>query len=150
MARCAGCAAPKTARRLAKNCSSKRDCKPNQARELQQLPLAQLMAANFALGKQPAQAGVPSGFAPVFDNRVVTRHPFDPIANPLNADVPLIIGTTRTENTVFMMGDAEAFRLDIAGLKSPHARADWRAGRRCGGEPVYRPDAAQLAFGAVL
>jgi para-nitrobenzyl esterase len=91
---------------------------PNQARQLQQLPLAQLMAANFALGKQPAQAGVPSGFAPVFDNRVVTRHPFDPIANPLNADVPLIIGTTRTENTVFMMGDAEAFRLDLAGLKS--------------------------------
>ena len=91
---------------------------PNQARQLQQLPLSQLMAANFALGKQPAQAGVPSGFAPVFDNRVVTRHPFDPIANPLNADVPLIIGTTRTENTVFMMGDAEAFRLDLTGLKS--------------------------------
>ena len=60
----------------------------------------------------------PRGFEPVFDNRVVTRHPFDPIANPLNADVPLIIGTTRTENTVFMMGDAEAFRLDLAGLKA--------------------------------
>jgi para-nitrobenzyl esterase len=92
--------------------------RPNQARQLQQLPLSQLLAANFALGKQPAQAGVPSGFAPVFDNRVVTRHPFDPIANPLNADVPLIIGCTRTENTVFMMGDAEAFRLDLTGLKS--------------------------------
>jgi para-nitrobenzyl esterase len=92
--------------------------KPGQARELQQLPLAQLMAANFALGKLPVQAGEPRGFEPVFENRVVTRHPFDPIANPLNADVPLIIGTTRTENTVFMMGDAEAFRLDLAGLKS--------------------------------
>jgi para-nitrobenzyl esterase len=92
--------------------------KPNQARELQQLPLAQLMAANFALGKLPARTGEPRGFEPVFENRVVTRHPFDPIANPLNADVPLVIGTTRTENTVFMMGDAEAFRLDLAGLKS--------------------------------
>ena len=58
----------------------------------------------------------------MFDNRVVTRHPFDPIANPLNADVPLIIGTTRTENTVFMMGDAEAFRLDLGGLGSGCAR----------------------------
>jgi para-nitrobenzyl esterase len=90
--------------------------KPGQARELQQLPLAQLMAANFALGKLPAQPAVPSGFLPVFDNRIVTRQPFDPIADPLNADVPLLIGTTRTENTVFMMGDREAFRLDLAGL----------------------------------
>ncbi len=91
--------------------------KPGQARELQQLPLAQLMAANFALGKLPAQSAGPSGFVPVFDNRIVTRQPFDPIADPLNADVPLLIGTTRTENTVFMMGDAEAFRLDLAALK---------------------------------
>ncbi|MEO8309305.1 MAG: carboxylesterase family protein [Pseudomonadota bacterium] len=92
--------------------------KPNQVRELQQLPLQQLMAANFALGKLPAQPGVPSGFAPVFDNRIVTRHPFDPVANPLNADVPLIVGCTRTENTAFMMGDVEAFRLDAAALKT--------------------------------
>jgi len=92
--------------------------KPNQARELQQLPLAQLMDANFAMGKQPVLPDRPSGFIPVYDNRLVTRHPFDPIANPLNADVPLIIGTTRTENTVFMMGDAEAFRLDLAGVRS--------------------------------
>ena len=106
---------------------------PNQARELQQLPLAQLMAANFALGKLPAQPGVPSGFAPVFDNHVVTRHPFDPIANPLNADVPLIVGCTRTENTVFMMGDAEAFHLDLAGLK---ARMRTLLGERAGDAAV--------------
>ena len=91
---------------------------PNQARELQQVPLAQLMEANFAMGKLPAIPTVPAGFVPVFDNRLVTRHPFDPIADPLNADVPLLIGTTRTENTAFMMGDAEAFRLDLEGVRS--------------------------------
>src|SRR5207342_2378486 len=30
---------------------------PRQARQLQQIPLQQQMAANFAMGKQPAQAG---------------------------------------------------------------------------------------------
>jgi para-nitrobenzyl esterase len=97
------------------------------------LPLPQLMAANFALGKLPAQPGEPRGFEPVFENRVVTRHPFDPVANPLNADVPLIVGCTRTENTVFMMGDAEAFRLDLTGLK---ARMRALIGERAGDAAV--------------
>ncbi|MCC6633129.1 MAG: carboxylesterase/lipase family protein [Gammaproteobacteria bacterium] len=92
--------------------------RPNQARELQRLPLAQLMAANFELAKKPALPGAPNNFAPVYDNRVVTRQPFDPVANPLNADIPLIVGCTSTENTAFMMGDAAAFRLDMAGLRS--------------------------------
>jgi para-nitrobenzyl esterase len=82
------------------------------------LPLAQLMAANFELAKKPALPGAPNNFAPVYDNRVVTRQPFDPVANPLNADIPLIVGCTSTENTAFMMGDAAAFRLDMAGLRS--------------------------------
>jgi para-nitrobenzyl esterase len=92
--------------------------KPNQARELQRLPLAQVMAANFALARKPALPGAPNNFAPVFDGRVVTRHPFDPVANPLNADVPLIVGCTSTENTVFMMADEAAFRLDMPSLRS--------------------------------
>jgi para-nitrobenzyl esterase len=92
--------------------------KPNQARDLQRLPLAQLMAANFELARRPALPGAPNNFAPVYDNRVVTRQPFDPVANPLNADIPLIVGCTATENTVFMMADEAAFRLDMAGLRT--------------------------------
>ncbi len=82
--------------------------KPNQARELQQVPLQKLMAANFALGKLP-------GARPLADFRararweVVPRHPFAPDASPLNADVPLIVGSVRTENTVFSLADQEAF-----------------------------------------
>jgi para-nitrobenzyl esterase len=53
----------------------------------------------------------------VFDGKVVTRHPFDPVANPLNADVPLLVGCTSTENTVFMMGDEAAFKLDMNALR---------------------------------
>ncbi len=88
-----------------------------QARELQRLPLAQLMAARFELGRRASLPNAPNSFEPVFDGRLVTRQPFDPVASPLNADVPLIVGCTSTENTVFMMGDEAAFRLDITGLR---------------------------------
>ena len=91
--------------------------KPNQARELQRMPLAQLMAANFTLAGRPAIYGAPNDFMPVFDNKVVTRHPFDPVANPLNGNVPLIIGCNSTENAVFMMADRDAYRLDVSGLR---------------------------------
>jgi para-nitrobenzyl esterase len=107
--------------------------KPNQVRELQRLPLAQVMAARFALGKQESLPGAPNDFVPVFDNRVVTRQPFDPVANPLNADVPLIIGCTATENTVFMMADAEAFKLDLNGLR---ARLHKLIGERAGNAAI--------------
>lgn len=92
--------------------------KPSQARELQKLPLEQLMAANFELAGRPAMYGVPNNFAPVFDSRVVMRQPFDPVADPLNADVPIVVGCTSTENTAFLMGDQEAFRLDMTGLRT--------------------------------
>ncbi|MET0279573.1 MAG: carboxylesterase family protein [Steroidobacteraceae bacterium] len=93
------------------------DLKTSQARELQRLPLAQVMAANFALAKKASLPGAPNSFAPVFDGRVVTRHPFDPVADPLNADVPLLVGCTATENTVFMMADEAAFHLDMTALR---------------------------------
>jgi para-nitrobenzyl esterase len=107
--------------------------RPNQARELQRLPLAQVMAANFELAKKPALPGAPNNFAPVYDNRVVTRQPFDPVANPMNADIPLIVGCTSTENTAFMMGDAEAFKLDMPALR---ARMRKLIGERAGDAAV--------------
>ncbi len=91
--------------------------KTSQARALQRLPLAQLMAANFEFTARTALPGAPTSFAPVYDGRLVTRQPFDPVANPLNADIPLLIGCTATENTVFSMADEAAFRLDMSGLR---------------------------------
>lgn len=91
--------------------------KPGQARELQRLPLAQVMAANFELAAAAPLRGAPNNFAPVFDGKLVVRNPFDPVADPLNADIPLLIGCTSTENTAFMMGDEAAFRLDVPALR---------------------------------
>jgi len=92
--------------------------KPTQAKELQQVPLDKLMAANFALGTQAPPPGKQLNFVPVLDGQVVPRNPFEPIANSLNADVPIIVGATRTEQTAFMLGDEAAFKLDADGLKT--------------------------------
>lgn len=91
--------------------------KSSQARELQRMPLGQLMTANFEFTAKPPLPGAPTSFAPVYDGRLVTRQPFDPVANPLNADIPLLIGCTATENTVFSMADEAAFKLDMTALR---------------------------------
>jgi para-nitrobenzyl esterase len=40
--------------------------------------------------------------APSIDGRTLTRHPFEPDAAPPGKDVPLMLGTNRTENSLFM------------------------------------------------
>jgi para-nitrobenzyl esterase len=41
-------------------------------------------------------------FTPVVDGEVLPRDPFSPDASPLAADIPLLIGTNKDENTLFM------------------------------------------------
>ncbi len=92
------------------------DLKPAQAADLQAVPLARLMDAYFAA---VAKLGGGLGpFGPVRDGVSIPRHPFDPVANPLSADVPLMIGTNLTETTLFTLGDQAAFQLDDAGLQA--------------------------------
>jgi para-nitrobenzyl esterase len=58
----------------------------------------------------------PGSFGPVVDGHVLPRHPFDPDATPLAADIPLIIGNNRDEACFFFMGEPAVFALDDAGL----------------------------------
>ena len=90
--------------------------KPGQAGELQAVPLARLMDAYFMVSAR--LGGGLGNFGPVRDGVTIPRHPFDPIANPLAADVPLMIGTNLTELTLFMLSDEAAFNLDEAGLSA--------------------------------
>jgi para-nitrobenzyl esterase len=76
-----------------------------QGRELQNVPLARLM-----------EAGNKARFGPVVDGRVLPAHPFDPVATPLSADVPVIVGYTRTERTVYEIDSPGFGKLDEAGL----------------------------------
>lgn len=91
----------------------------NRARELQQVPIDKLIAAYHKVSSRPdLGAGSPTGsFVPVVDGSVLPAHPFDPAAPAMSADIPLLIGSNRTEATLFYLGDPGAFNLDESGLK---------------------------------
>jgi para-nitrobenzyl esterase len=75
---------------------------PSRARELETLPLEQLVKASRA----PAYMG------PVTDGRSLPRDPFDPDAPPLSADIPMILGNTHGETrTLIGRGDPAIFEL---------------------------------------
>ena len=60
--------------------------------------------------------GFPTGFWPVIDNQIIPDHVFDSKASPASLDVPLLIGQTGTEFSLFMLADKAAYALDEAGL----------------------------------
>ena len=87
-------------------------------RKLQEVPLDKLMPAYFAASRKNQFNHAITGFAPVVDGKVLPGHLFHPGASPVMPDVPVIVGTNRTELTLQMMGDAAAFNLDEAGLQA--------------------------------
>jgi para-nitrobenzyl esterase len=88
--------------------------------KIQAIPYAQLLAAGNAAMKKlqptpPAGGiGMPTlrstaqrlGFSPVVDGKIVTRHPFDPDAPDISANVPMIIGTVLNESSPSMLNAA--------------------------------------------
>ncbi len=86
---------------------------PANARDLQKVPLDRLMAA---ADKQLAARVARMGFRPVVDGKVLPAHPFDPVAPAVSADVPVIVGYTRTERTVYLIDDPKAAELTEEGL----------------------------------
>jgi para-nitrobenzyl esterase len=49
-----------------------------------------------------AIADTGAGSAPSIDGRTLTRHPFEPDAAPPGRDVPMMLGTNRTESSLFV------------------------------------------------
>jgi para-nitrobenzyl esterase len=87
-------------------------------RRLQQVPLARLMPAYFAASRKHRFNHTTTGYAPVVDGKVLPQHPFHPRAASVMPEVPVILGTNRTELTLQMVGDPAAFSLDDAGLRA--------------------------------
>jgi para-nitrobenzyl esterase len=87
-------------------------------RKLQDVPLDRLMPAYFAASRKHGFNHTVTGFAPVVDGDVLPQHPFHPAASAVMPEVPLLIGTNRTEMTLQLSGDSAAFALDEAGLQS--------------------------------
>jgi para-nitrobenzyl esterase len=94
-------AANKTAETLLKELG----LKPGQGRELQRVSLDSLM-----------EAGNRARFGTVVDGQVLPTNPFDPVATPVSADVPVIVGYTRTERTVYEIDSPNYGKLDEPGL----------------------------------
>jgi len=103
--------------------------KANQARELQQIPVARLLAANAAVQQKITlrEPGMTAN-SPMVDGKALPSHPWDPVAPALSANIPLLIGWARTEETLYDRPTAEKLALDEAGLKK-------RAADRVGGDP---------------
>jgi para-nitrobenzyl esterase len=87
-----------------------------QGRELQRVPLEKLMAATGGGTGAPAAGAGALGFGPVVDGTVLPANPFDPVAPSVSADVPVIVGYTRTERTVYDIDTPTFGKLDEAGL----------------------------------
>jgi len=61
--------------------------------------------------------------APSIDGRTLTRHPFHPDAAPPGKDVPLMLGTNRTENSLFAgAANPDVFDLTWEGLEAAMER----------------------------
>lgn len=86
--------------------------------ELQKLPLERIMAAYFAVVREAGKADQNIvGFAPTVDGNILPQHPFHPSASPVSADVPVMIGHTRTEWTG-LTPDVATFHLDEDGMRT--------------------------------
>ena len=82
---------------------------PDRLDALQALPLERLQEA-----VAPAQATLPRpryplldryNFGPVIDGRLLPGQPFDPAAPSVSADVPILIGGTKDESSIFLAPD---------------------------------------------
>jgi para-nitrobenzyl esterase len=94
------------------------------ARQLQSTPIDQLLIAYHKVARQrPGTLGSPFGnYAPVVDGKILPQHPFSPMAPAISADIPLLIGSNRTEATLFNLGDRALPTLDEAGLQQRIAK----------------------------
>jgi para-nitrobenzyl esterase len=75
------------------------------------------MSAYFAVVRTMKVDPMTLGFSPTVDGRVLPTHPFHPTASAVSANVPVIVGSTRTELT--SRGDAASFALTSEDM---HAR----------------------------
>ena len=86
--------------------------------KVQKVPLKKLMAAHYAINHELGNDDLDAqGFAPSVDGTILPQHPFYPTASPVSADVPVMIGNTRTEYTG-LTTDAALWHLDQDGMQT--------------------------------
>jgi para-nitrobenzyl esterase len=92
--------------------------KPGQVREIQSVPMARLLQANAAaIGKMTNRAPGWTANTPMIDGTVLPGDPWDPAAPSLSANIPLLIGYARTEETWYDRPTPEKLAMDDATLR---------------------------------
>jgi len=86
-----------------------------QVKDLQSAPIDRLMSAYFETMRRMNVDQMTQGFSPGVDGRAVPQHPFFPTASTVSPDVPLMLGSTRTELT--SAAAAELFSLTDAAMR---------------------------------
>ncbi len=113
----------KDATAYAERLLAKLGIKTNELAKLQQVPAAQLLYAADHVSEKPnvnATGRVINDLmrlSPVVDGYYLPAHPFDPVAAPTAADIPLIIGTNRDENATYLVADPRRRRLTESELR---------------------------------
>jgi para-nitrobenzyl esterase len=83
--------------------------------KLKSLPMDQILAG---MTRAMAVPGAKLNFSPVVDQHILPKNPWLPDGPAVSANVPMMIGTTRTETTALIgAGDPATFTLDDAGLR---------------------------------
>ena len=85
--------------RVARELMSTLGIPKERARDLQSVPLDRLMSAYFEVVRKMNVDQMTQGFSPLVDGMVLPKHPFHPTASPISSDVPVMLGSTRTELT---------------------------------------------------
>lgn len=78
---------------------------PRDIQKLRELPASALTGAATEAQRKATAGGRQLWLAPVMDGLTMAGHPFDPVASPAAAKVPLLIGHTRDEGTFFIATD---------------------------------------------
>jgi para-nitrobenzyl esterase len=86
--------------------------------QLQNVPLDKIMPAFFAASRKHRFNQTTTGFAPVVDGKVLPQHLFHPAASAVMPEIPVIVGTNRTELALQLVGDTSVFTLGEVELQS--------------------------------
>lgn len=113
--------------------------KAGQVDALQRVPMERLLEADGSVQKKLASRE-PGGTAnsPMVDGISIPGHPWDPAGPALSANIPLLVGYARTEETLYDRPTPEKLALDEAGLRE-------RVSRRIGGDPTRAIEAFRAA-----
>ena len=104
--------------------------------QLQSMPVGELLHAVFAMPRGPIVPGFMS-FGPVLGSPSIPHHPGDALAAGASGAVPLLIGTTRHENAMFLAYEQEreldekallARLTPLFGDRLPHVLETFRRG----------------------